>query len=226
MRISGSCKLKSFVAGNAKWLLLICLAILVHFSYKWLSATPTERQRVTLEPPVPSKPTRNLKTATMTPGRVVELHTNKGRIDFVLFEKDCPKTCNRVVSLVKKGYYDGLRFTRVEKNSLIQVGERESNMPKIPLEVLSGLTNTKGAVGMAHSQDPNSAIGSFYILIEPRRDMDYEYCVFGRLIRGMDVVTRIAKNDVIKSARVRSFTPEDQKLFYKVLQIESERKVQ
>lgn len=226
MRISGSCKLKSFVAGNAKWLLLICLAILVHFSYKWLSATPTERQRVTLEPPVPSKPARNLKTATMTPGRVVELHTNKGRIDFVLFEKDCPKTCNRVVSLVKKGYYDGLRFTRVEKNSLIQVGERESNMPTIPLEVLSGLTNTKGAVGMAHSQDPNSAIGSFYILIEPRCDMDYEYCVFGRLIRGMDVVTRIAKNDVIKSARVRSFTPEDQKLFYKVLQIESERKVQ
>ena len=46
------------------------------------------------------------------------------------------------------------------------------------------------------------------------------------MIRGMDVVTRIVQNDVINSARLRSLTPEDQKLFYKVLQIESERKVQ
>jgi cyclophilin family peptidyl-prolyl cis-trans isomerase len=226
MRIFDFYKLKSFVAVNAKWFLLVCLAILVHLSYNWLSATPTERQRIPLEPPISSESKQNLKTATMTPGRVVELHTSKGRIDFVLFEKDCPKTCARVVSLVKGGYYNGLRFTRVEKNNLIQIEEREGYTSTIPLEVLNGLTNTKGAVGMARSQDPNSAVGSFYILIEPRRDLDYEYCVFGRLIRGMDVVTRIVQNDVINSARVRSLTPEDQKLFYKVLQIESERKVQ
>ncbi len=99
-------------------------------------------------------------------------------------------------------------------------------MPPIPLEVLKGLINTKGAVGMEYLRDMNSATGSFYILIEPRRDLDYKYCVFGRLIKGMDVATRIVKDDIIKNARVRRFTSEDRKLFYKVLQIESERKVQ
>ncbi len=98
MRITNSCELKSFLARHAKWLLLICLAILVHFSYNWLSATPTERKRIALEPPKPSEPVQSFKTATMSPGRVVELYTNKGRIDFVLFEKDCPKTCARIIS--------------------------------------------------------------------------------------------------------------------------------
>jgi cyclophilin family peptidyl-prolyl cis-trans isomerase len=87
------------------------------------------------------------------------------------------------------------------------------------------LIHTKGTVGMARTSNVNSATSVFYILIEPLPHLDYEYTVFGRLIRGMDVATAIKKGDMIKSATVRLITDADKKEFAKVLKIESERRV-
>ncbi len=214
-------------SGKGEWKLWIALVVLlggfVGAQY-WLSATPTKYERVELPlPQTRDERIKKLPEATMTPGRVVELDTTRGRIDFVLFEKDCPVTTSRIVKLIQNKEYDGVRFTRVVPNGLIQTGPIKNQVPPIKLEVLRGLINTKGAVGMARTSDPNSATSQFYILLEPWRHLDYDYAVFGRLIRGMDVAFRIRQGDVIKRARIRALTPEDKKLFDRVLQIEAER---
>lgn len=207
------------------WIALIVLVVVMVFAQNWIAQTPTQPERKELGPALPESE-RKLEKATLTPGRVVELITNKGEIDFVLLDKDCPKTTRRIADLVKDGCYGGVKFERVEASGLIQTGSCKKNVAPMGLEVLKGLTNTKGAVGMARKPDRNSATSSFYILIEPWAHLDYDYTVFGRVIRGMDVAMRIKKNDFIKSAAIRPQTEQDRKQFYNVLKIESERKTQ
>ncbi|MGQ9456098.1 MAG: peptidylprolyl isomerase [Armatimonadota bacterium] len=194
---------------------------------QWLAATPTKFERVELPPPETKESRiKKLPEATMQPGRVVVLNTSRGRIDIVLFEKDCPITTSRIVKLVQNKGYDGVQFTRVEPNELIQTGPSKKKVPPIKLEVSRGLINTKGAVGMARTSDPNSATSQFYILLEPWRHLDYDYAVFGRVIIGLDVAFKIRKGDVIKSATIRELTPRDKKLFQRALQIEAERRTE
>ncbi|MCX8053960.1 MAG: peptidylprolyl isomerase, partial [Armatimonadetes bacterium] len=150
----------------------------------------------------------------------------KGRIAFVLFEQDCPITTSRIARLVREGCYNGVKFGRVVKERLIQTDACTKKVKPIGIEVLDGLINTKGAVGMARTSDPNGATSQFYILLEPMRHLDYEYTVFGRLIDGMDVAFRIEQGDLIKTARVRNLTANDKRRFQKVLEIEAERKTE
>ncbi len=216
--------------GKTEWRLwagvILLLAAFVAVQ-QWLSATPTEYQRTRLPlPKTEESRKRNLAEATMEPGRVVELDTTKGQISFVLFEDDCPTTTSRIAGLAKDGCYDGVAFARVVENTLIQTAPCKKNVRPIGLEVLKGLINAKGAVGMARASDPNSGTSQFYILLEPMRHLDYDYTVLGRLISGMDVAFRIGTADSIKRARVRDLTPDDKKLFEKALRIESERKTE
>ncbi len=222
--------MKSPKRQSRAWVLrlaaLAALSALMVLSYRWMSATPTELQRVNLDSPLPPS-NMDVRNASMEPGRVVELHTNKGEIDFVLFERDCPKTSARIVQLASDGQYDKIRFTRVEKNGLIQIEAPKKKMPPMRLELRTGLINTKGAVGMARLPNaPDSATSIFYILIEPWRHLDYDYTVFGRVIRGIGVAASIRKNDVITKATVRPLTDEDRKLFHEALQVEAERNTQ
>ncbi|MEN6358127.1 MAG: peptidylprolyl isomerase [Armatimonadota bacterium] len=207
-----------------KWIVVIALLAAMIISYNWLSSNQIEPTREEAVKPPPKTPQNK---ATMAAGRVVELHTTKGEIDFVLFDKDCPKSSKRVADLAEKGSYNGVKFERVEPGILIQTGLAKTKKPlkTIPREFADGLINTKGAIGMARKEAVNSAISVFYILIEPLPQLDYEYTVFGRLIRGMDVVTSIKKGDTIKSAKVRPITDADRKQFSRVLKIESERRV-
>jgi cyclophilin family peptidyl-prolyl cis-trans isomerase len=216
--------------GKSDWKLwtavILLLAAFVAVQ-QWLSRTPTKYVRTEISQPLPGeKKPPEPKEASMTPGRVVELDTTRGRIDFVLFEDDCPVTSSRIVELVHDGCYTNAKFDRVIKNSLIQTAVCRKQVKPIGVEALKGLINTKGAVGMARQNDPNSGTSSFYVLLEPWRHLDFDYTVFGRLIRGMDVALKIKQGDSIKTARVRSLTPEDRKLFDKVLEIEVKRKTE
>lgn len=212
-----------------KWAALAVLLVMLYVSANWMSSVPTdERKRVKFESALPPSKldTLDMKNASMAPGRVVELHTSRGEIDFVLFEQDCPKTTSRIADLVSKGCYKDVKFTRVEPTGLIQVDPAKKAVPAMRRELLEGLCNTKGAVGMARTDDPNSATSVFYILMEPWRHLDYEYTVFGRVIKGLDVAAKIRKNDAILSANLRPLTPEDEKLLTKALEIEAERNTQ
>ena len=205
------------------WLWRIAIILLVAGfvgAQMWLNKTPDELERVKLPPP----PT--YKKATLTPGRVVELHTSRGEIDFVLFEKDSPKTTKRIADLVQKGCYNGVKFSRVE-NWIIQTDECKEKVKPMGIEVREGLSHAKGAVGMARlGNDFNSNTSVFYILLDPQSGLDLQYTVFGRLISGMDVAMKMQKNDVIKSAEVRPLTEADKKKFYEMLTIEAERKTE
>lgn len=165
------------------------------------------------------------KQATKEPGRVVVLNTNRGTIEFVLYEKDCPKTTARIAELVNGGFYSGVKFPLVE-NSMIQTQPAKKQVPAMGGEIVSGLTHAKGTVGMARSSDTNSNTSVFYITLEPAYQLDLQNTIFGRVIKGMDVAMSIKPGDVIRTATLRSLTRDDKERFDDALKIESERRTQ
>ncbi len=142
------------------------------------------------------------------PNRIAVLETVKGTIKFELFEKEAPITTKNFLDLTQKGFYDGLTFHRVEPGFVIQGGDPKGNGTggsgkTIPLEIAPSLTHKKGAVGMARSQDPNSASSQFYICLEDAKFLDKNYAVFGQVIEGQDVAQKIKKGDKILKAAVQ-----------------------
>ena len=209
------------------WILLVVVVGAIVGMSQVLSRLAEEQgpHREELKQQLPPKTRKGIKKATLTPGRVVRLNTSKGPIEFVLFEKDCPKTTKRIAGLIEDGYYDGVEFRRVEKDALIQTAKCKKDVPGMETELAKGMTHAKGSVGMARvGRDYESNTSAFYILLEPQPHLDMDYTNFGRLIRGMDVAMRIEKGDVITSAQVRPLTEADKKRFYEVLSIESERR--
>lgn len=177
-------------------------------------------------PPPPTSPAQEkLKTATKEPGRVVVLNTTRGKITFVLYEKDCPKTTSRIAKLVIAGAYNGVTFPRVE-NWVIQTGKAKQQVTPMGIEIAKGLTHAKGTVGMARAANVNTNTSVFYIALEPAYHLDFMYTSFGRVIDGMDVAMKIRTGDVIKTATIRPITDTDKKRFYDVLKVESERRTQ
>jgi peptidyl-prolyl cis-trans isomerase B (cyclophilin B) len=135
--------------------------------------------------------------------RIATIVTEKGTIKFELYEKEAPITTQNFIELAQKGFYDGLTFHRVEsgkKMKLIQGGDPNGDGTggsgkTIPLEINATLSHIKGAVGMARSQDPNSASSQFYILLGDAKFLDKNYAVFGQVIAGQDVAEKITKGD-------------------------------
>jgi peptidyl-prolyl cis-trans isomerase A (cyclophilin A) len=134
----------------------------------------------------------------------VLLATSAGDIVIELDAAKAPKSVDNFVRYVKAGHYDGTIFHRVIDNFMIQGGgmlpdlkEKPTNAP-IPLEARNGLTNTRGTVAMARTMIPDSATAQFFINL---KDNDFlnaanspdgnGYAVFGRVVKGMDVVDKI-----------------------------------
>jgi len=142
------------------------------------------------------------------PNRKAILETVKGTIKFELKETEAPITTKNFIDLTNKGFYNGLIFHRVEPGFVIQGGDPKGNGTggsdkTIPLEIAPALTHKKGTVGMARSQDPNSASSQFYICIEDSNFLDKNYAVFGQVTEGQNVVSRIRKGDKILKATIQ-----------------------
>lgn len=151
-------------------------------------------------------------------GPVVVLETVKGTIEFETYPEEAPKTVARITSLVEKGFYDGQRFHRAEPGFLIQVGDPQSRNvtmrdwwgragsgnPIGAAEITKKRRNVRGAVAMAYpGSDPRTADSQFYILLTAHPELDVRYTVFGKVIRGMEVVDKIQLSDVLKKAYLR-----------------------
>ena len=215
------------IASNYKiWILLVVAAGAYVAASRNLSRSHQQAQPRSekLNQKLPSEWEKGLNEATMEAGRVVRLNTTKGAIEFVLFERDCPKTTARIAELWDEGCYDGVSFGRVVPDSLIQTDHCEKSVEGMGCEFARGMRHVKGSVGMARGNDSNSNTSSFYILLEPRPTLDYQYTNFGRLIRGMDVAMEITEHDVITSAEVRALTDADQERLDEILTIESDRR--
>ena len=127
---------------------------------------------------------------------------NGGKITAELYPEIAPKTVENFISLVEKGFYDGLIFHRVISGFMIQGGcPNGSGMGSpghtIPGEFASNghqndLAHTKGVLSMARSGDPNSAGSQFFIMHEDSAHLDGSYAAFGRVIDGQNVVDAIA----------------------------------
>jgi peptidyl-prolyl cis-trans isomerase B (cyclophilin B) len=137
----------------------------------------------------------------------VRLETNLGVIVIELNQKAAPKTVANFLGYVKDGFYDGTIFHRVIPQFMVQGGgmtpdmQRKATKAPIQNEADNGLKNTKGTIAMARTNDPNSATSQFFINTVDNAYLDYTaktaqgwgYCVFAKVVEGMDVVAKIEK---------------------------------
>ena len=119
-----------------------------------------------------------------------------------LYPDIAPVSVNNFISLVSKGFYDGLIFHRVIKGFMIQGGDPEGTGMGGPGYTIKGeftangftnnLKHTRGVLSMARAMDPNSAGSQFFIMHETYPSLDGQYAAFGKLIEGIEVVDKIA----------------------------------
>ncbi|MBT8342563.1 MAG: peptidyl-prolyl cis-trans isomerase [Desulfatitalea sp.] len=147
-------------------------------------------------------------------GPRVLIETNKGDILLALDAKTAPKTVANFLRYVESGLYNGTIFHRVIKGFMIQGGGMTGDMQPKPTqapvinEADNGLKNKVGTIAMARTQDPHSATSQFFINVADNAFLDHKaksppgwgYCVFGKVIEGMDVVRAIEKVDTMAKA--------------------------
>ena len=131
----------------------------------------------------------------------MELNTGK-TIKIELYPEIAPNTVNNFISLVKKGYYNGICFHRVISGFMIQGGDPKGTGMGGPGYSIKGefssngfkndLKHTRGVISMARTQMPNSAGSQFFIMHEDAPYLDGQYAAFGKVIEGIEAVDEIA----------------------------------
>ena len=151
---------------------------------------------------------------------------NGGVMKAELYPDVAPNTVNNFISLVKKGFYDGLIFHRVIPGFMIQGGDPKGSGVGGPGYCIKGefrangfannLKHERGVLSMARTMAPNSAGSQFFVMHEDSPHLDGQYAAFGKVIEGMDAVDEIAacdtnaqdrplKEQKIKTATVETF---------------------
>lgn len=158
---------------------------------------------------------------------IVTIETENGKkIKIELYPEVAPNTVNNFISLVKKGFYDGLIFHRVISGFMIQGGDPEGTGMGGPDYAIKGefgkngfknpLKHERGVISMARAMNPNSAGSQFFIMHNDGFFLDGQYAAFGKVIEGLDVVDEIANvktdyndrpinNQVMKKLTVDTF---------------------
>ncbi len=137
---------------------------------------------------------------------IVTIKMNSGKIiKAELYPEAAPNTVNNFISLVKKGYYNGLTFHRVIYGFMIQGGCPDGTGTGNPGYSIKGeflgngfkndLKHTEGVLSMARSMMPDSAGSQFFIMHKAAPHLDGQYAAFGKVTEGMDVVNGIAECD-------------------------------
>jgi cyclophilin family peptidyl-prolyl cis-trans isomerase len=172
---------------------LLTIVALVYGCNGKTDTTETNKKAVTSE--------RNIVNLQ---NNVVKLQTSMGNIVIELNEQAAPVTVKNFLGYVQSGFYDGTIFHRVIPGFMIQGGgftlkmNRKKTLDPIINEAKNGLSNKRGTLAMARTNNPNSATSQFFI---NHRDNDFlnymddnqpGYAVFGKVIEGMDVVDAIA----------------------------------
>ena len=137
----------------------------------------------------------------------VLLHTSQGDITLELYPDKAPKSVANFLRYVHEGFYAGTVFHRAIEGYLIQGGlydrelEPRRTHPAIPSEADNGLSNLRGTIAVARGADPNSGTAQFFINLVDNRRLDFVgnqsgltwgYAVFGKVVKGMNVVDKIA----------------------------------
>jgi len=178
------------------------------------------------------KPLVMLSAAAAAPGALaadpqVDLKTSAGTIRLELYPAKAPKTVANFLQYVKDGHYDGTIFHRVIPGFMVQGGGFEPSYKQKPTRapvvneaqgaVQAGLKNDAGTVAMARTSDPNSATAQFFINVNDNAFLNWGdargdgngYAVFGKVVSGMDVVTKIVKSPTGPGGPFRSDVPRE-----------------
>lgn len=138
----------------------------------------------------------------------LEIRTNHGNIIIELYPDKAPKTVANFIQYVTSDYYTGTTFHRTVDRFMVQGGgltadmREKSTFSPIENESNNGLKNEYGAIAMARAFAPNSATSQFFINLADNKFLNFHkpeaayigYCVFGKVIKGIDVVERIGKS--------------------------------
>jgi len=153
-------------------------------------------------------------------GPIIVVDTTKGTFAFETYPNEAPKSVAHIEQLVRDSFYDGQRFHRVLPGFVVQWGDPRSTDPAKEAEwgrgeeassghpigvseITRKRTNTKGAVALAHPGNPADADSQIYVTLADRPDLDGRYTVFGHIIAGADVLTRLQRGDLILRMYVR-----------------------
>ena len=119
-----------------------------------------------------------------------------------LYPEIAPNTVNNFISLVNKGFYDGVIFHRVIRGFMIQGGDPQGTGVGGPGYSIKGefsyngfandLKHTKGVLSMARTMEPNSAGSQFFIMHDTSPHLDGQYAAFGKVVEGEDIIDKIA----------------------------------
>ena len=126
--------------------------------------------------------------------------SNGGTVEIVLRPDLAPHHIQQIQTLVRRGFYNGLIFHRVIPDFMAQggdpkgTGEGGSDLPDLKAE-FSAVPFLRGTVGAARAENPDSANSQFFIMFVPHPELDGNYTVIGRVVKGMDVVDQIAPGE-------------------------------
>ena len=148
----------------------------------------------------------------------IVLETNKGNITIEMLNGLAPNHCKRILQLSKDKFFDDVVFHRVIEGFMAQTGDGQygsmknglqvdragmggSDLPDLEAEFTSE-PFVRGTVGMARAQNPNSANSQFFIMLEDSPHLNNQYTVWGKVVKGMDVVDKIKKGDQSDNGKV------------------------
>ena len=148
-----------------------------------------------------------LSTGAFAANPQLDIKTNFGTITVELYPEKAPKTVENFLQYIKSGFYKDSIFHRVIPGFMIQGGgfskamEQKPARDPVAIESNNGLKNAIGTIAMARTQNPNSATAQFFINLTDNAFLNYTapnvrgygYTVFGKVVKGMDVVEKIAR---------------------------------
>ena len=136
------------------------------------------------------------------------IETNRGTIELEFYPQDAPKTVNNFIFLSREGFYDGITFHRVIGDFMIQGGDPTgtgSGGPGYRFEdEVDGnpLIHERGVISMANA-GPNTNGSQFFITHSPQPHLNGKHTVFGKVVKGIEVVDEILQGDVMERVQVR-----------------------
>lgn len=160
-----------------------------------VSTTPAGAQKAVAPPPAAA----TLPTTDLDNVWLLDLSTG-GRVSILLRPDVAPQTVERIKTLTRQHFYDGLTFHRVIDGFMAQGGDPKgdgtggSQLPDLKAE-FNYLPHVRGAVSAARAQSEDSANSQFYIVFQPRLSLDKKYTVFGRVMQGMQYVDSIERGE-------------------------------
>lgn len=146
---------------------------------------------------------------------VVTINMDTGdKIKIELYPKVASNTVNNFINLINKGFYNGLTFHRIEVGFVIQGGDPEGTGVGGPGYKIKGefknngiennVKHTKGVISMARSNDKDSGGSQFFIMLGDATHLDGEYCAFGKVVEGIEIVDKIAAMEKGKGSKPKN----------------------